>query len=393
MIDAAPSILVCPDSLKETLSATAAADAIAMGVRSAAPGARVRRLPLADGGEGTLDVLAASTPGIELFEIEVPGPRPDRPPVRARVGVDPGRRRGVVELAEAAGLARVAVGDRDPERTGTAGVGRLLHAVLGRIRDTKVMEDAGGDGEVLLALGGSATVDGGLGALRALGIEVSGDGLDPRRSLVGGDLASVERVVVPEAVRRAWDGVSLRILADVRNPLSGPDGAAVVFGPQKGASTAAVERLDAGLARWGDLLAVGFEVDPGMEGAGAAGGIGLALAATLGGVIEPGFEVLAETVGLEEAIAGSDLVVTGEGRLDATSFGGKVVGGVLRLADRHGIPVVAIPGVVDEGLPADLRSRLRGIRSLVDEVGPERALRETAEALRAASASAIRDLT
>lgn len=392
MIDASASILVCPDSLKETLSATAAAEAIAMGVRSAVPGARVRVTPLADGGEGTLEVLEGSTPGLEITEMEVPGPRPDRPLVQARVGVDPDRRSGVVELAEAAGLARLADADRNPERTGTEGVGRLLHAVLGRIRDTKVTEDAGGHGEVLLALGGSATVDGGLGALRALGIEVSGDGLDPRRSLVGGDLDRVRQVVVPEAVRRAWAGVSLRILADVRNPLSGPRGAAAIFGPQKGASAAGVERLDAGLSRWGDLLAARFGVDPGMEGAGAAGGIGLALAATLGGVIEPGFEVVAERVGLEAAIAGCDLVVTGEGCLDATSFGGKVVGGVLRLADRHGVPVLAIPGMVDEGLPADLRSRLRGIRSLVGEVGPERARGETAEALRAASASAIRAL-
>jgi len=406
-IAASRRILVCPDALKETADARAASDAIASGVRDAIPDAIITCMPLADGGEGTLDVLASTMSELAIERAVVPGPRPDRDPVEAGFGVDVATGRAVVELAEAAGLARLAPEDRDPERTGTAGAGRLLDLARGRLVDGRQGDgedrdglDGGGGGgggarrsrEIVLALGGSGTVDGGLGAIRALGVEVVGPAGDPGRPLVGGDLASVRDLRVPDDVRDRWAGVRLRVLADVCNPLAGPTGAARIFAPQKGASPAAVERLEAGLVRWGELLATRFGVDPGRPGAGAAGGVGLALAAVLGATIEPGFDVVASLVGLDAAIAASDVVITSEGRLDRQSLMGKVIGGVLERAGRHGVPVVAVPGGVDAALPAETRRRFASIRSLESMVGPEAARRRPLEALRLAAASACRDL-
>lgn len=352
-------------------------------------------------------MLASALPDLQTEIVPVPGPRPDRPPVSARIGLAIDRRFGIVELAEAAGLARLAAHDRDPERTGTAGVGEMLDRVLDRLRPRGCGAkadrlDEHEPVEILLALGGSATVDGGIGALRALGVEFDGPDAEASRPLVGGDLASIRDVRVPEAVRRRWQGVRLRILADVRNPLAGTDGAARIFGPQKGAGDAAVARLDAGLAAWGRILASRFGVDPSTPGAGAAGGIGFALAATLGGAvgvgreerigIEPGFDAVADVLDLESAIASSSLVITSEGRLDATSFRGKVVGGVLELADRHRVPVATVPGSLAIDLDPAAMSRFIGIRDLEREVGPTRARAAACEALRSATASLLASL-
>ncbi len=384
-IAASRRILVCPDALKETASARDAADAIAKGVREALPDAEVRCVPLADGGEGTLDVLGSTRHDLVASSGRVPGPRPDRPEIDARFAVSTTTGLAVVELADAAGLARLAVEDRDPERTGTAGVGRLLD--LAR----RAAVDTGHPIEIVLALGGSGTVDGGLGAVRALGVEIIGPGGDSTRPLVGADLASVRGVRIPAALRERWAEVRLRVLADVRNPLTGPLGAARVFGPQKGATPAAVDRLESGLVRWGGLLAERFGVDPTAPGTGAAGGIGIALAAFLGATIEPGFEVIAAMVGLDQAIAESDLVITSEGRLDRQSVMGKVIGGVLDRADRVGVPVMAVPGSVEDPLPDDLRGRFTAIRSLEETVGPVAARCRPLEALRQATATALRD--
>lgn len=343
-------------------------------------------MPLADGGEGTLEVLLAAMPTLVPTLDVVPGPRPDRLPVEARTATSGDGRLGVVELAEAAGLGLVATEDRDPERTGTAGVGVLLDRVRDRLRASA----PDGPVEILLTLGGSATVDGGIGALRSLGIEVDGPDGPSDRPLVGGDLAAVRAVRVPEAVRRRWADVRLRVLVDVTNPLVGPTGAAPVFAPQKGADGDGVARLAAGLESWSEVLATGFGIDPAMPGAGAAGGIGVGLAATLGATLEPGFATIAGLLGLETAIAERDLVITSEGRLDATSFAGKVIGGVLGLADRHGVPVVVVPGTVAADL--DASARFAAVRPLDAEVGPARARRETNEALRQATAAALRGL-
>ncbi len=361
-----------------------AAAAIAAGVRDAIADAEIRAIPLADGGEGTLDVLASSIADLELHRRRVPGPRPDQAGIEARFGVTRTGSLAVVELAEAAGLARVEPADRDPESTGTEGVGWLLEAAREALRD--------GTGEIVLSVGGSATVDGGLGALRAMGVEIEVQGSRPDRPLVGADLGAVKSIRVPQEVRDRWAGVRVRVLADVRNPLCGPEGAARVFGPQKGGSPEAVERLDRGLAHWGAVLQDRFGVDPAMPGTGAAGGIGIALAAVFGATIEPGFDVVAGLVGLERAIETSDLVIVSEGRLDQQSVMGKVIGGVLDRAETHGVPVIAVPGAVEDDLPDAVRRRLAAIRSLEETVGRDAARTRVEEALRLATSGVIRGL-
>jgi glycerate kinase len=369
-----PRILICPDALKETTDAVSAAKAIALGVRNARPDATSHLHPLADGGEGTLDVLAATMPTLAIDRLQVSGPRPDRPSVVARFGVTTCGSSAAVELAEAAGIERLAIEDRDPERTGTAGVGELLAEARRRLVHPTVdvrREDRAP--EVILTLGGSGTVDGGLGALRSLGVEIIGPDGDPTRPLVGADLGSIIDIRVPEAVRSTWSGVRLRILVDVTNPLLGPIGAAVVFGPQKGADAAAVARLEAGMEHLGRLLEDRFGLDPETPGAGAAGGIGAALSAVLGGRIEPGFDAIADRTGFDEALASCSLVITSEGRLDRQSLMGKVLGGVLARAESLRIPVIAVPGSVASDLPAEARRRFAAIRSLEETVGGEQA--------------------
>ncbi len=388
-IVASRRILVCPDALKETADARAAAAAIALGVRDAVEDAVVTCIPLADGGEGTLDVLASAITDLVVESANVPGPRADRGSVEASFGVTASRRRAVIELATCAGLARLPSDDRDPERTGTAGVGHLLELARRRLEPTEGMSESR---EVFVALGGSATVDGGIGALRAMGVHIVGPEGPSSRPLVGADLAAVQDLVVPESWRATWDGIRVRVLADVRNPLTGPTGAARIFGPQKGASPEAVERLEDGLARWGGLLAERFGVDPSMPGSGAAGGVGLALAAVVGARIEPGLDAVASLIGLDAAIDACDLIITSEGRLDRQSVMGKVIGGVLERADRRGVPVIAVPGSIDAALPDEIRRRFAAIRTLEETVGIEAARGRPLDALRLATRMALGSL-
>ena len=388
-----PRILVAPDSLKETIDASSAASAIAAGVREVLPAAEVVIAPIADGGEGTLEVLAASIPDLEMIEALVPGPRPDRPPIRARWGLGGDRRLAIVELAEASGLAHLEPADRDPLATGTAGVGHLLEMARSKLR-------RGGSkpSELLLAVGGSATVDGGLGAARALGMTVSGPHGAGDRSLVGADLEAVGAVQVDPGLLGDWAGVRLRLLGDVGNPLLGPDGAARVFGPQKGADERSIERLETGLRHWAAIMEslVGGRCDG--PGTGAAGGVAVGLAplllvesepaSDLAGSIESGFEVVAETIDLARQLETADLVITSEGSLDRQSMMGKAVGRLVTMAEKAAVPVMAVPGTADrlDGASAD---RFTVIRSLVEEVGVDASWEDPAGALRTTVINAL----
>ena len=389
-----PRILVAPDSLKESLDAAAAAEAIERGVRIACPEASVRLVPLADGGEGTLDAMSRAMPEIELRGVAVVGPRPDRPPRRARWGLSADRRRAIVELAEAAGLAGMPAADRDPCETGTHGVGELLEHARGAL-DTTGSESV----EILLALGGSATVDGGIGLARAIGIEILGPSGPVDRPLVGADLESIEGVRIEPELRAKWADVRLRILNDVGNPAWGPDGAARIYGPQKGAGPMAVERLDRGIRHWCHVLESTFGLELDGPGFGAAGGVVLGLVPLLAGAgedgdavlrrhLHSGFELVSDLVRLEEKIVAADLVVTSEGRLDGQSFMGKGVGRLLELAESHGVPIVAVPGSV-EGLDERLGRRFAEVVSLEETVGVTDARRRPAEAIALSAAEAV----
>jgi glycerate kinase len=332
-------IVVAPDKFKGSLSAAGVAAAVTDGLRAVREDAEVVTVPVADGGEGTVDAAIAA--GFERVPVTASGP--DGEPVRASYA-----RRGevaVVELACVCGLARLPGGRLAPLTASSFGAGEVLRAAL----------DAGAR-RIVLGVGGSASTDGGAGMLQALGARVldahgepigpGGAGLDDVAAL---DLSGLHPALRPTA-RDPAGGAAARaaeliLAADVDNPLTGPDGAAGVYGPQKGATPAEVARLDAGLERWAAVVAaaVGKDWSPG-PGAGAAGGVGFAALAVLGARLRPGIELVLELTGFASVLAGADLVITGEGSLDTQSLAGKAPVGVARAAARLGIPVVAVAG-------------------------------------------------
>ena len=327
-------VLVAPQEFKGSLTAQAAAAAIARGMGAALPGTEVVTLPLADGGPGTVDVLVQATGGDVR---ESPAHDPLGRPLKARWGVLGDGRTAVIEMAAASGLVLLDDEERDPTRTTTVGTGELLLAALdARFR------------RIIVGMGGSATNDGGAGLVRSLGarlIDAHGHNLPPG----GAALANLDRIDVSGLDPRV-SATEVLAATDVQNPLCGANGASLVYGPQKGASNTVARRLDAALGRYAEVI----ERDLGIivadvPGAGAGGGLGAGLIAFCGASIEPGFDVVAEAVGLHAAIERADVVITGEGRLDRQSAFGKTTSGVSRLAHAARTPVVALAGEIDEG--------------------------------------------
>jgi len=331
-------IVVAPDKFKGSLPATQVAAAIADGLRSGNAGAEVVTIPVADGGEGTVDAAVAA--GFERVPVTAAGPAGD--PVRASYA-----RRGevaVVELACVCGLARLPGGPCSarlaPLTASSFGAGEVLRAAL----------DAGAR-RIILGVGGSASTDGGAGLLQALGarvLDARGEPVRPGgaalRDVATLDLTELHPSLNP-ALYPAGHAAEIILAADVDNPLTGPDGAAEVYGPQKGASPAEVALLDAGLRHWAAVVAAAVGRDwSHAPGSGAAGGVGFAARAVLGARSRPGIELVLELAGFGTALDGADLVITGEGSLDAQSLAGKAPVGVARAAARRGVPVVAVAG-------------------------------------------------
>ncbi|MBH3330386.1 glycerate kinase [Pseudomonas oryzihabitans] len=343
-------IVIAPDSFKESLSAAGVASALARGLRQALPTAEILECPLGDGGEGTLDAVLAATGG-EVREVRVTGPLGE--PMTARWGWLAEQRTAFVEMASASGLELVPRARRDVRVATSHGTGELLRAAL----------DAGAE-RLVVAIGGSATNDGGAGVLQALGVRLL-DGQGQALAPGGAALASLASLDLTYLHPRLA-AVEVVIAADVDNPLCGPQGASQIFGPQKGASPEQVRELDAALAHFATVTAATLGRDVSEQpGAGAAGGVGFAALAFLQATFRPGIEVVAELVGLEEALQGADLAVTGEGRLDGQTLRGKTPAGVLRLAQRHGVPVVAVAGSLGEGYDALYQQGLAAAFSLV----------------------------
>ena len=343
-------IVIAPDSFKESLSAAGVASALARGLRQALPTAEILECPLGDGGEGTLDAVLAATGG-EVREARVTGPLGE--PVTARWGWLAEQRTAFVEMASASGLELVPKARRDVRVATSHGTGELLRAAL----------DAGAE-RLVLAIGGSATNDSGAGVLQALGVRLL-DGQGQALAPGGAALASLASLDLTDLHPRLA-AVEVVIAADVDNPLCGPQGASQIFGPQKGASPEQVRELDAALAHFATVTAATLGRDVSEQpGAGAAGGVGFAALAFLQATFRPGIEVVAELVGLEEALQDADLAVTGEGRLDGQTLRGKTPAGVLRLAQRHGVPVVAVAGSLGEGYDALYQQGLAAAFSLV----------------------------
>src|SRR5258706_12059636 len=292
-------VVVAPNSFKGSLSAAQAAAAIAAGVRAAIPDAEVIEIPVADGGEGTVDALVSSRKGT-YREVEVEGPLGD--PVRATYGLIDGGATGVVELASASGLTLIPVEKRDPRRASTYGFGQLLEAVRRQ-----------GVASIIAGIGGSATNDGGAGMAQAMGYHLfDAGGRDLPRG--GAALAQLARID-SSGFDAGWRSVSGMVASDVTNPLTGPQGASAVYGPQKGADPKAVRELDAALARLAEVIArdLGKQVAD-IAGAGAAGGAGAGLVAVLGARLVPGAPLLGGASGFDRALHRARLVITGEGR-------------------------------------------------------------------------------
>lgn len=330
-------IVIAPDSFKDSLSAQGVADAIALGLAQVWPDAQLIKCPMADGGEGTVESILAACDG-ELRLNEVRGPLGAT--VNAAWGWLPDSHTAIIEMAEASGLQLVPLAQRDACISSTFGTGQLIRAAL----------DAGAQ-RVILAIGGSATNDGGAGAMQALGVKLldaQGQTLSPG----GLALAQLARVDLSDIDPRLAQ-VRFDIAADVNNPLCGPHGASAIFGPQKGASPAQVEQLDLALGHFADYCAKALGKDVRDEpGSGAAGGLGFAAKAFLGAQFKAGVEVVAELVGLADAVTGADLVITGEGRFDAQTLRGKTPFGVARVARERGVPVIVIAGTLGEGYQA-----------------------------------------
>ncbi|WP_434990602.1 glycerate kinase [Xanthomonas melonis] len=328
------NVVIAPDSYKESLSALEVATQIEAGFRAVFPDWRYTKVPVADGGEGTVEALVTATGG-RVLDCTVGGPLGT--PVPAFFGLTGDGRTAVIEMAAASGLALVPPADRDPLHTSTAGVGALILGAL----------DAGAR-RFIIGIGGSATNDGGAGMAQALGARL----LDARGELIGpggGGLAALARIEADGLDVRLQD-CQFEVACDVDNPLIGPAGASAVFGPQKGATPTMVRQLDANLQHYADLL----ERDLGLRlhdlpGGGAAGGLGAGLVAFLGAQLRPGVEIVMQALGLEALIANADLVITGEGRLDSQSLQGKTPLGVAQLARRHARPVIAIAGCLGDG--------------------------------------------
>jgi glycerate kinase len=327
-------IVIAPDSFKDSLSAQGVADAIALGLAEVWPDAQLIKCPMADGGEGTVESILAACEG-QLRRTTVRGPLGAK--VDAAWGWLPHNHTAIIEMAEASGLQLVAPGKRDACTSSTFGTGELIRAAL----------DAGAQ-RVILAIGGSATNDGGAGAMQALGVKL----LDTQgQTLAPGGLALAQLAHIDlSEIDPRLNEVQFDIAADVNNPLCGPHGASAIFGPQKGASPEQVQQLDAALGHFARLCAQALGKDVKDEpGSGAAGGLGFAAKAFLKAQFKAGVEVVAELVGLAEAVKGADLVITGEGRFDAQTLRGKTPFGVARIAREQGVPVIVIAGTLGEG--------------------------------------------
>jgi glycerate kinase len=327
------NIIIAPDSFKGSLTAVAAADAIEQGIRAVLPTAELVRVPLADGGEGTAQALVDATGG-RIVQHRVFGPL--REPVEAYFGILGDDTTGVVEMAAASGLALIPAERRDPRIATTYGTGQLIAAAMDK-----------GCTKVIIAVGGSATNDGGAGMAQALGarlLDNNGEQVGPG----GAELVRLAKIDVSHLDARV-QRTEFYIATDVSNPLCGPEGAAAVYGPQKGATPEMVAELDAALAHYAAIIARDLKQEVAdRPGAGAAGGLGAGLMAFLGAQPRMGIAVVLEAVDFESYLDGADLVITGEGRIDAQTAYGKTLSGVGRLARRHSVPVVALAGAVAE---------------------------------------------
>ena len=328
-------IVVAPDSFKECLSATQVALAISDGIKRVVPEAEITCIPIADGGEGTVEALVKATGGTI---IRTPSVDAINRPIQSFYGILGDGRTAIIEMAAASGIELLAPNERNPLITSTFGTGLLMKAALNA-----------GFTKLIVAIGGSATNDGGAGMAQALGFGLyDRDGLSIQPG--GGSLADLQFIDCSN-VHPLLGKAKITVASDVRNPLLGPNGATYVYGPQKGATLEMLEVLEKNMAHLSDILhqELGINV-AGIPGAGAAGGLGAGLTAFCNAEMSSGFELVSELTDLEKYIREASMVFTAEGRIDFQTAYGKTISGVAQLAKKHKVPVIALAGTVAGGL-------------------------------------------
>lgn len=322
-------IVIAPDSYKESLSALEVASAIEAGFREIFPEAEYVKIPVADGGEGTVEAMVAATQG-NIVRLTVTGPLGK--PVEAFYGLSGDERTAFIEMAAASGLELVPAAQRDPLITTSFGTGELIKDALDR-----------GVDHFIIGIGGSATNDGGSGMMQALGAQL----LDEHGKQIaygGGALPQLARIDIEQLDTRIKQ-CRFEVACDVSNPLTGDKGASAIFGPQKGATPELVQQLDKALEHYATLIHRDLDIDVlHIDGGGAAGGMGAALHAFCQAELRSGIEIVTEALGLAEQVKDADLVITGEGRIDSQSINGKVPIGVAKVAKQFNKPVIGIAG-------------------------------------------------
>lgn len=347
-------IVIAPDSYKESLSATEVAQAIEKGFREIFPDAHYVSVPVADGGEGTVEAMIAATQGAE-HTASVTGPLGER--VDARWGMSGDGHTAFIEMAAASGLALVPPELRNPLITTSRGTGELiLHALDHGARN------------IIIGIGGSATNDGGAGMVQALGAKLC-DANGTEIGHGGGSLMSLNTIDISGLDPRLAS-CTIRVACDVTNPLTGEQGASHIFGPQKGATDAQIVELDNNLSHYADVIKKSLRVDvKEVPGAGAAGGMGAALMAFLGAELKSGIEIVTQALNLEEHIHDCTLVVTGEGRIDSQSIHGKVPVGVAKVAKKYHKPVIGIAGSLTHDVGVVHQYGIDAVFSVLTSIG------------------------
>lgn len=344
-------IVIAPDSFKGSMSAKEVADAIERGIKSVLTNAEIIKIPMADGGEGTVETLVDATSG-QIIKLNVLDPLGSE--TEAYFGILGDGSTAVIEMALASGLTMVPRDKRNPLFTTTFGTGQLIKAALDN-----------GCRELIIGVGGSATNDGGVGMAQALGIKFLNN-KGQEISFGGGNLLNIDRIDLKNMDKRVKD-CKFKVACDVDNPLCGPKGASYVFGPQKGATPEMVKYLDENLAHLAEVIKRDMGIDVKNEpGAGAAGGLGAGLMAFCNAQLQRGIELVIEATKIEEKIKGADLVITGEGQMDYQTAHGKTPYGVAQVAKKRNVPVVALVGSIGAGVEVLYEKGIDSIFSIVE---------------------------
>ncbi|MBZ9635001.1 glycerate kinase [Clostridium sp. FP1] len=357
--------LLAPDSFKESMTAKEAADAMERGIRKVIPYAECIKVPMADGGEGTVQSLVDATEG-ELYKVLVKGPLGDE--VEATFGVLGDKKTAVIEMASASGLHLVPRGKRNPLLTTTYGTGQLIKAALDK-----------GVNHLIIGIGGSATNDGGAGMIQALGGKLLT--LDNEEINLGGGYLNLLHKIDLDGLDKRLKGTTIEVACDVTSPLTGKNGASYIFGPQKGATLEMVKILDDNLSHYAKIIKqqLGMDIES-IPGAGAAGGLGAGLLAFFRAELKRGIELVTEHTKLKEKMQYTDYVFTGEGSIDAQTLYGKTPLGVALIAKEYNIPVIAFAGRIGDGVEALYEHGINSIIGILSEADTiEKALKKGPE--------------